>query len=98
MAFSAADRDITLVFKETGRNSFHERPVYRRAGYNLVSYDGSPDRFVEPVNACLSVDSIGMSFTLMQTPEQAERIIGIEYIRGRMSDVVAFPPDYVDVS
>ena len=97
MAYGTAEREVTLVFKEIGRD-VRRKPIYQRAGFNFVSYDGDPDRFVEPVNPSAGVDLIGTAHTILQTPSQVERVVGFEFIRGRLSECVAFSPDNVSVS
>jgi len=46
--FDPAQRRETWVFREMFTE--HGRKVWKRAGFNFVEYDGSPERYIEPVN------------------------------------------------
>ena len=54
--FDPALRRETWCFQRLGTDP-GGRPILRRMGFNLVSYDNSPDQVIEPVNAC---DSAGV--------------------------------------
>jgi hypothetical protein len=96
MTFNPSTREVTVVLQPIGKTLVGEKPVYRKAGYQFVQYDGDPDRLMEPVNACATVDAIGEG-AMYTTPTTVERIVGFEIVEGRMSEVHAFPPDFVDV-
>jgi hypothetical protein len=49
MPFDPDTRRETWLFQEMYRDSGN-RPVYRRLSYNLVEYDGDPDKYIEPVS------------------------------------------------
>lgn len=96
--FENATREVTLVFQNIGKSLIGENPIWRRAGFNLVSYDGNPDKWIEPVNVCLTVDALGTTQTILSTPATVERIAGIEYVQGRMFEVHNFAPMAIDVT
>jgi hypothetical protein len=95
MAFDPQQREVTRVFQLVGKTA-QKKPLYREAGFQLVSYDGEADRFVEPRNASFGADVV-TSCIIPRTLSQLDRIVGVEFIEGRMSEVFAFAPDFVDL-
>lgn len=93
--FDPLTRKVYLIFQKIGEQA-DSRPIYRRAGFNLVQDGSDPDRYIEPRSACEQVDTV-TTHTMLTTPARTERIAGIEYFNGRMFEVHAFPPDYYDV-
>ena len=96
MAYAGADREVIQVFKESGK-TVAEKPAYVAAGFTLVSYDGSPDRFAEPVNVCPTVDTLGQPTTPAEVTA-LPRVAGFEFYRGRYGTAMSFPPDKIDVT
>jgi hypothetical protein len=95
MQFDPKTREVTMVFQDVGKDALNN-PVWRRAGFNLVTYDGDPNRWIEPVNACQDEDV--MTTPVAGTKRWPERISGIEHIRGSMFEVHNFAPDKIDLS
>jgi hypothetical protein len=94
MAFANETKEVTAVFFEVGKGA-QDAPIYQRAGFNFVSYDGDPDRYLEPVNASGVVDALGTAHTLFTTPATRENITRFEFFRGRPFEVHAFAPENV---
>ena len=97
MAYAAQDKETTAVFFESGRST-KEKPVYRRAGFNLVSYDGDPDRYIEPRNAAVQLDTLGTTYVVFSTPATAERIVDFQFYTGHPYETQCFSPEYRDLS
>jgi hypothetical protein len=49
LGFDPSTRRETWLFQKMGIDQVTGKPMYRRLGYNYVSYDGSPDKYLEPV-------------------------------------------------
>jgi len=57
----------------------NRKPIWERAKFNLVSYDDSPDRFIEPVNDC-QFSAVTSGHVLLARNTQLERVEGFEYM------------------
>lgn len=72
------------------------KPVYRRARMNLVSYDGNPERLIEPVNMSDHYNPIDKQ-VYSALADGAGLMASIEYVSAsRMYEVHSF--DDVDFS
>jgi len=96
MPYANEQKEVTAVYLEIGKGA-KEQPLYQRAGFNFVAYDGDPDRFIEPVNAATALDTLGTTCVIASTPSTQERITGFEFVRGRAYEVHAFSPDNVQL-
>jgi hypothetical protein len=94
MPYANDQKEVTAVFFEIGKGA-KETPIYQRAGFNFVSYDGDPDRYIEPVNANVQMNTLGTDHVLYTAPETRERLVGFEFFRGRPFEVHAFSPENV---
>lgn len=91
--FDPATKRVWMVFQKI-RDGASKRPLYRRLGFNFVADGDNPDRYIEPVNICWGADGVSAgSLKSMATPTTSDRIAGIEYLEGPMSEVHAFPPE-----
>lgn len=83
--FDPALRRETWVFQKL----FDEkgRPVYRRMRFNFVEYDGSPDRYIEPVSMSDFYDIL--SADVLQDDDRG-RVVGFEFYTGRPFEVHSF--------
>jgi hypothetical protein len=72
------------------------KPIYRRAGYNLVTYDGDPQQVIEPRNVCSLADATTDGGNA-SSPTTSDRIVGIEYIKARRFEAQAYY-DNIDVN
>jgi len=83
--FDPASRRETRIFKELFKDD-RGRPVYQMMHYCYVEYDGSPDRYLEP----LPVPRYGPDDKINQpTVTGLGQIVGIEYVTRRPSEVFA---------
>jgi hypothetical protein len=84
-------RRETWLFQRVGTDP-GDKPIYRRLGFNMVSYDNSPDRFIEPVSiGADGVNAISPSVTTIDTiAQEAGAIAGIEYFDARPFEVHSF--------
>ena len=82
--FDPAMAEVTEVFYEIGEGTSGKK-LYTRAGFRYVQYDDDPDRYIEPV-------SVSHPFDLIGVPGNAKpaRVVGAEYVRGRVGDVHLF--------
>lgn len=95
--FDPTTKEVTLVLNPIARGA-GKKPIYRLAGYAFVSYDGSPDRYLEPRNLCRDVDITGTNAVVLNTAARVERVVGFEIISGRAYETQCFPPDTYDPS
>ena len=90
----ALKREI-WCFQRLGRQSGHA--VYRRLGYNLVSYDDDPNFYVEPVNETVSCDLLAgeSANNCKQIDVMADfgRVTRFEYFDGRPYEGIALNAD-----
>ena len=82
MPFDPATRRTTRILMESREN---DKPVFRMAKYMFVSYDGDPDRYIEPVPQ--NVDGTGFA---------SEIIVGMEVFGRRPYEVHSFDDGPVD--
>lgn len=98
--YDPALRVETWVFFEIGK--IGRKPVYKRAGFNYVSYDGDPERMIEPVNkdgqVLSSAPSGTYSHQMLRPTQHFGQVGNFEILRGRPSEVHNFSDLYVDVS
>jgi len=90
----ALKREI-WCFQRIGRQGGHS--VYRRLGYNLVSWDDDPNYYIEPVNETNSVDLLAVSSTdnCKQIDPMSDfgRVVRFEYFDGRPYEGIAVNAD-----
>lgn len=77
--FDPAQRVETWLFQQIGVD-LQGKPVFKRLPYNLVSYDGSPDRVLEPTNAEERVDVI-TGCTVLVPRTHVGQVGGMEYLK-----------------
>jgi len=88
--FDPAMRRETWLFQELGKD-VGNKPIYRRMGFNLVSYDGSPDMVIEPVSAAYGVDLTNPSVaTIDNVTQDAGAVVGFQTFQARPYEVHAF--------
>lgn len=61
MAFEPETRVETIILIKASGGGSHNRVLYRRARFSFVEYDGSPDRFIEPVSMSELFDVTGVA-------------------------------------
>jgi hypothetical protein len=90
----ALKREI-WCFQRLGRQGGHA--VYRRLGYNMVSYDDDPTFYIEPVNETNSVDLFGVNSTdnckQIDAVTDFGRVMRFEYFDGRPFEGIAINAD-----
>lgn len=59
MAFEPETRLETAIFIRTNGRAKGQKPKYRRARFNLVSYDNDPSQYLEVRSACDLFDVAG---------------------------------------
>lgn len=100
MAFDPRERLETWVFYEIAKTG-DGRPVYRRANYNFVSYDGAPERYLEPVNndnVAMTENAAGTYAHQMLKPDtHFGRVVGFEFLRGDPVGVHSFGDRPVEI-
>jgi len=83
--FDPAQRVETWVMQEVQRDASGRR-TYRRLGFNLVEYDGSPDMYIEPRPPSdrydLGLTAIG-AVDLLDPITDGRRMKGFEYVEGQ---------------
>lgn len=84
--FDPAQRVETWLFQQIATDPLTNKPIYRRMKYNLVSYDGSPERVLEPVNAEPMVDIL-TSGHVLAPQSHFGRVGGMEYFTARPNEV-----------
>jgi hypothetical protein len=60
MAFEPETRSETAILLRANGRAKGQRPRYRRARFNLVSYDGDPSQYLEVRSACDLFDMTGV--------------------------------------
>lgn len=83
--YDPAKRVETWLFQRLGVDD-QKKPVYRRLKYNLVSYDGSPERVLEPLAPSSLADITGNG-TVIDPMAHFGRVGGFEYFNGRPFEV-----------
>ena len=75
-------RRETWCFQRIGRQAGHS--VYRRLGFNLVSYDDDPQQWIEPVNENNFIDTLGQTNVQFDPQTDFGRVVRFEYFDGAM--------------
>lgn len=90
MGLNVNDRRETWLFSEV--ETRQGRKICRRLKFNLVQYGDDPEQFLEPVNADLFEDIVGMAgpITANQATGGMGRFVGIQMMQGRLSPVHSF--------
>lgn len=98
--FDPRERLETWVFFKIGKTA-DGRDIVRRANFNFVSYDGDPDRVIEPVNndnVAMTENAAGAySHQMLKPDSHFGRVVGFEMLTGRMSEAISFGEQSVDV-
>lgn len=84
-------RRETWVFQQIGTDP-RGTPLYRRMGFNLVSYDGSPDKWIEPISiGADGVNTVSPNVTTIDIAgREAGVIAGFEYYGARPFEAQSF--------
>lgn len=87
--FDKAQRRETLVFQEIGREN--GKPLNRRMQFNLVTYDGDPNRYIEPRPASDFLDAVNAEPRVLRAMADGVGVIeGFEFYTARPYAVHAF--------
>lgn len=90
LGFDPLQKRETWIFQEIGRTAMG-KPFYRRMGFNLVNYDGSPDQFIEPVSAGYHVVLTAANvLTVDNTMLDSGAVNGMMYVTARPFEVHSF--------
>src|SRR3990167_9086227 len=73
----------TWVLSEVSRDA-RQRKTYRRLGFNLVEYDGNPDRYLEPRPASDRYDQWTdyKNMDLLDPTNDGRRVVDFEFSEG----------------
>ena len=79
----------TWVMQEVAKDA-KQRPTFRRLGFNLVEYDGNPDRYIEPRPLADRYDpSLSTRDAKLLDPvNDGRRMVGIEIQTGQRHNEV----------
>ena len=86
--FDPATREETWMFQEVNRGN-GQKPTWRRLKFNLVSYDGIPEKYIEPVSEGVHVAKTSGSsdVRLLKPLTDHGRVADFEFVEG-----TAYPP------
>jgi len=90
--FDPTQRRETWVFQKTGTDPVFGKTIYRRMGFNLVSYDGSPELSIEPINNEQVAPSFnnGSGTVIVPNVDGPGQVVDFQFFEGRPYEVHSF--------
>ncbi len=94
--FDPAQRRETWVFQEAFREN--GKPVFVRMGFNLVEYDGDPEKYIEPRPPSDTVDLLSADEPYLVSPvtDGVGLMKNAEYYNARPFEVHSFGDITID--